>query len=150
MLRRLVRGSVLAHTWYPGRVRTASTTARAARCWRKGILCPSLELSSTWTLRVNMAQPRGLSQTFLPRPVGAANTGNVQEDARWYQRLIAYIWQIISIRTNINVCWSLWCMWEHCVCRLIVCWSTDLYPGFVEQLPLIPPYLLASAETAWR
>lgn len=56
-------------TWYPGRVRTASTTAKAARCCRKGILLPSVEFSSTWTSRVNMAQPRGLSQAFLPLPV---------------------------------------------------------------------------------
>lgn len=62
-----------AGTWYPGRVRTASTTARAARCCRKGILWPSLEPRSTCTFTVNMAQPRGLSQAFLPRPM-ARNT----------------------------------------------------------------------------
>lgn len=59
------------NTWYPGSVRTASTTARAAKCCKKGILLPSLELSSTWSPTVNMAQPRGLSQAFLPRPGGA-------------------------------------------------------------------------------
>lgn len=78
MLKKGCEKNTKVDTWYPGRVRTASTTAKAARCCRKGILLPSVEFSSTWTSRVNMAQPRGLSQAFLPRPVSkkAANTRN--------------------------------------------------------------------------
>ena len=68
-------------TWYPGRVHTASTTARAARCCRKGILWPSLEPRATFTCRVNMAQPGGLSQAFPPRP-GATHTPTVEPPIR--------------------------------------------------------------------
>lgn len=113
----------------------------SARAWSSAQPGPS-----EWTWH----NPEGWARHSCRDLLQQQNTGNVQEDTRWYQRLIAYIWQIIWIRTKINVCGSLWCMWEHCVCRLIVCWSTDLCPGFVEQLPPIPPHLSASAESAWR
>lgn len=116
VLRKLVQRSVQADTWYPGSVRTASTTARAARCCRKGILLPSLELSSTWTPSVNMAQPRGLSQAFLPRPTAAvANTGNTYVVLNTYDFLLTKKMNKNQCNWNLSVFTHLRYVWILCL-----------------------------------
>lgn len=76
-------------TSYPGRVHTASTTASAARCCRKGILWPRAELMGMRTCRVNMAHPSGLSQALPPRPESQVpgNSRDYQTDTTQYKQV---------------------------------------------------------------